>query len=569
MLPVTDEVPLAAVTAAGGELPARVRRARRTVIVATVSEYLLVAAAVTAAVALVTWPHARVFSSHVISHIDPPFSMWRLAWFAHAIAQGEPLLHANIFFPERYTYLLSDATLLQGIAAAPAIWLGVRLPAVYNALLLFGIVSSGVAMYWLARLVGVARPAAVLAALIFSLAPYRIEHLGHLELQWIAPSIVAIGCLYQLSVAPRWGAGVLLALMVWLQFLASVYYALFLMPVLAVLALISFARMQAPLRTFRILAAAALLCAALTLPVAWIYIDQGARVGPRPMSDITRYSATFASYFDVPPENALYGSLASEPESWETRLFPGALALLLALWGLRSPRRRVVVAAAVVVIVSADLSMGVHGFMYPWLLELTAFLRGLRAPARFAVFVLAGIALLAALGLEVVLSWARRRRISAALVTALAVAILCVEYRSPQTRLSRFDMDPPVYRFLRGQPAGVVLELPVPLESGQAQLDVDYIFWSTRHWRPLLNGYSGYYPASYQRTLDVLNRLPDPGSLSLLRERGVRYILVHLTYLETEHDRNLPIRLVAQPTLRWLGSYHDWIGATAVFEVLH
>jgi hypothetical protein len=94
------------------------------------------------------------------------------------------------------------------------------------------------------------------------------------------------------------------------------------------------------------------------------------------------------------------------------------------------------------------------------------------------------------------------------------------------------------------------------------------MFWSTRHWHELLNGYSGYYPASYQRTLDRLSRLPDPDSLSLLRERSVRYVLVHITYLDEKRDKDLLTALAAEPGLRWVGSYHDWIGPTAVFEVV-
>ena len=274
-----------------GAVPPRLAatdRTRRAPIAAIVVEYLLVAAALVAATAIITWPHATLFRSHVISHIDPPFSMWRLAWFSHALAEGKSLLHANIFFPEPYTYLLSDATLLEGALAAPAIRLGVALPAIYNSLVLFGIVSSGVAIYWLARLFGIARPAATLAALIFSLAPYRIEHLGHLELQWIAPSIVAFGSLYQLIYAPRWAWGVCLALAVWLQFLASVYYAVFLVPLLGIVAVVATPTMPVPLRTLRIGAAAAVICAALTFPIGRLYVDQGARVGQRTMTDITR-----------------------------------------------------------------------------------------------------------------------------------------------------------------------------------------------------------------------------------------------------------------------------------------
>ncbi len=53
----------------------------------------------------------------------------------------------------------------------------------------------------------------------------------------------------------------------------------------------------------------------------------------------------------------------------------------------------------------------------------------------------------------------------------------------------------------------------------------------------------------------------------LLRERRVRYILVHTAYLEAR-DGDLLGRLIASPDLRVLGSYADWAGATAVFEVL-
>jgi hypothetical protein len=535
---------------------------------AGVVEYALVAIGLTAMTAAVTWPHARVFTSHVISHLDPPFSMWRLAWFSHAIAQGKPLLHANIFFPEQYTYLLSDATLLQGVAAAPAIWLGVALPAVYNALLLFGIVSSGVAMYWLARRFALRRSAAALASLIFALAPYRIDHLGHLELQWIAPAIVAFGCFSQLLYAPRWRWGVGLAVALWLQFLSSVYYAIFLLPLLAVLAIAAMPTMPHRRRTFRIGLVAAILCAALTLPIARLYVDQGARVGPRAMTDITMFSATPGSYLAAPAENLLYGWTADRYGAGEKRLFPGVLALVLAIVGLFSPRHRLKAAAILIVVVALDLSLGANGLVYPWMLEWTTILQGLRAPARFAVFVLAGVSLLAALGWERVVTSTTSRGIATPLVAAFAVAIVGVEYSSPQTQLSRFDMDPSVYRFLRSQPAGVVLELPVPLESGLGALDVDYMFWSTRHWHELLNGYSGYYPASYQRTLDRLSRLPDPDSLSLLRERSVRYVLVHITYLDEKRDKDLLTALAAEPGLRWVGSYHDWIGPTAVFEVV-
>ena len=529
-------------------------------------ECLLAAAALCLGTIFITWPHATMFASHVVSHIDPLFSMWRLGWFAHAIERGENLLHANIFYPEPYAYLLSDATFLQGAMAAPALWIGVPLPAVYNALIALGIVSSGVALYWVAQSLGISRLAAAVAATVFSLAPYRIEHINHLELQWAAPAAVVLGSLYQVLYAPRWRYGVLLGLALWLQFLASVYYAVYLLPILIVLVAVSFVcTLPDARRTCYVGLLGTVLCAALTLPIARLYMDQGTRVGARPSDDTATYSATPWSYLASPEENVLYGSTHTLLGAQEKRSFPGAMALALAVAGLLSHRRRVTVAALIVVLLSMELSFGVNSVIYSLLLDWWPGLRGLRAPARYGIFVLAGVAMLAALGLERIAAGRSRR--TAALLATIAIVVACVEYRSPQHHLWRVNLDPPVYRFLRQLPAGVVVELPVPARSYLAGLDVDYLFWSTKHWRKLLNGYSGYYPPSYQATLDRLHALPDPSSLAWLRERNVRYIIVHTYYLQNGEGAQFLSELLARAELRPLGSYGDWAGRALVFEL--
>jgi hypothetical protein len=51
---------------------------------------------------------------------------------------------------------------------------------------------------------------------------------------------------------------------------------------------------------------------------------------------------------------------------------------------------------------------------------------------------------------------------------------------------------------------------------------------SIAHWRPLLNGYSSYFPQQYERSLLLAARLPDDlGALRALRqETGLELILV-------------------------------------------
>ena len=85
------------------------------------------AVVVAALTVLVTWPQALHIATRVAAHDDPLFSIWRLAWIAHALATDPaPLFDANIFHPATKTLTFSDAMLLEG-ALARALVLGRRL----------------------------------------------------------------------------------------------------------------------------------------------------------------------------------------------------------------------------------------------------------------------------------------------------------------------------------------------------------------------------------------------------------------------------------------------------------
>ena len=50
---------------------------------------------------------------------------------------------------------------------------------------------------------------------------------------------------------------------------------------------------------------------------------------------------------------------------------------------------------------------------------------------------------------------------------------------------------------------------------------------ATVHWRPMLNGYSGFLPRSYVTHYERLRSFPDPASIAYLREIGVTHVAVH------------------------------------------
>ena len=86
---------------------------------------------------VMTWPQVEYLGTRARQHQDVYFNMWRLRWFAHALATAPShLFDGNIFHPERRTLTYSDAMIVEGVVAAPLLWAGVPPVLVHNLLLL-------------------------------------------------------------------------------------------------------------------------------------------------------------------------------------------------------------------------------------------------------------------------------------------------------------------------------------------------------------------------------------------------------------------------------------------------
>src|SRR5207237_6746446 len=187
-------------------------------------------------------------------------------------------------------------------------------------------------------------------------------------------------------------------------------------------------------------------------------------------------------------------------------LFPGLFALMLALAGACPPIGRGQAAYCALLVVSVWAALGYHSALYPVLYRTLAPIRGLRVPARFNIVALLSVAVLAGFGVDRLGRVSSRLKGSAAL--AIAVVIFLIEYAA-YPRLAEIVRDPlPVYKWLNTFPIAPVAELPMPSPGGLPGPDPMYLYYSTWHWRPLLNGYSGYYPLSYVHLMDSVERFP-------------------------------------------------------------
>jgi hypothetical protein len=509
----------------------------------------------------------------VASHFDPYFSMWRLSWVAHAL-RNEPanLFEGNVFHPAGRTLAMSDATLLQGLLAAPLLWAGVSPALAYNLLLLGGIAGSGLAMFILARSLTGTTGSALAAATVFTMGPYRIEHFMHLELQWAMWIPLALWAVHHALSGGSRTFGLLAGVFLWLQFLSSVYYGMFLSIVLTVF--VPLAAFAAPrdraIRGIAWLLAGAGLAVLLTLPYAIPYLQNAQTLGDRPLDEMLTYSARRISYLSSPEQNWLWGWT----ESWgapELHLFPGLTAVLLAVLAVLHRPRTLVLPYFVVAIVAIELSFGPTGRIYSWLLDHVSPLHGLRAPSRLAIVVLCATAMLAGFGMRAIqLRLARQRTGAATAVVAVVFVLMLAEYRNTGMSLATVAPDPPavrnVYVTVRSLGPGAVFELPRPDLRSLPGYDPWYAFWSRTHWHPLLNGYSGYYPPEYPRTIANTEHFPDSQSIEYLRELDVRYVIVHRGHFEDDDDFvSLILRMTEEPALERFGSLEAPHGEAELF----
>jgi len=170
---------------------------------------------------------------------------------------------------------------------------------------------------------------------------------------------------------------------------------------------------------------------------------------------------------------------------------------------------------------------------------------GLRVPARFAMIVAFMLAVLAGYGAAALARSGLGRR--SLVVVGIAVLIEGThvpfvvngmtplrDLRTPEARLYRPARAPAVYHAMARQPAGaVVVELPL----GQPDYDLRAMYYSTVHWRRLVNGYSGFVPPHYFRLTAALAEVPRHPEVALqaLGASGATHAILHeAAYLGTE-----------------------------------
>jgi hypothetical protein len=152
-----------------------------------------------------------------------------------------------------------------------------------------------------------------------------------------------------------------------------------------------------------------------------------------------------------------------------------------------------------------------------------AIFRSIRVPSRGIVLFDLGLGVLAAWGLS--LATRQLPRWGRAAAVAATLAVVGFEYRAFPIDIGDVDPQAPaVYQWLgRTKFPGAIVHWPFAFDP-----DIEYTFRSTAHWKPILNGYSGFGPPLYHELSDLLQERPIPSVCwDRMEEMGASVLVFH------------------------------------------
>jgi len=341
--------------------------------------------------------------------------------------------------------------------------------------------------------------------------------------------------------ARRWRMGLLTGVALAAQYLSGMCFDDFLGAYLVVVGGgLLLARGRSGVASLKPLLAGALLAGVLVLPTPPPYMHVRRSIGERPMAAVRICSAQPPDYL------AIRHPMPRSGRCNERQVFPGVLIVVLALVAVWPPVRPVRVVYVTGLAVAFDLSLGSNGVLYPFFYDWCLPFRGLRAPARYSMLAGLSLAVLAGFGAARLIESARSRRFRVALAAVLCAVILA-EPRPP-VAVEPLPTVPEVYRAMKGRPVGAIAELPM-LHAVAAQ----YLYYSTFHWLPMVNGYSGALPASYRPIHFAVQRFPDDLSMPMLRAYGVSHVVLHEEFCGEGEYRDVIARIERRPELVFVG----------------
>jgi hypothetical protein len=521
---------------------------------------------------LLTYPLApRLTHVGRINTDDGRFSIWTVAWVAHALTT-DPLnvYDANMFYPHRSTLAYSEANLGAGLLGVP-FWLATHNPhATHNGAVLLSFIISFAGAYYLARYLTGHAPVAYVAAVLYAFCPFVFARTAHIQLLMVGGLPWTMLAFHRLADRPTVGRATALGLAIWAQALSCSYYGIFagMMVGLATLVTAAIRPCWRSREDWVGIALAAFVSVGLTLPFFVPYLRIQSTEGfARTLDDARDYSANLEAW--GASSAWAHRWWLSAIEGYNEALFPGIFTLIAAaagiVWLVRRrgdsalPRygRDIPAIYGAIAIITFWSSFGPDAGLYWVLYETIPIFSFLRAPGRIGIAVVLSLVVLALPLLVHLVARAKRPAFVGGLLALLAAAELNA---APLTQLREVEPIDDVYRVIATLPRGAVAEFPFWYNRMDFPRHAYYLLNSTAHWKPLVNGYGDHIPADFRKIVVPLSSFPSRESFGILAKADARYVVFHLNMYNRRNRERLLYDWERQRPMTWDGCRHDFAG---------
>ena len=487
---------------------------------------------------------------------DVRLNAWILAWDQYALFRSPfQLFDANIFYPARNTLAGSEHLLGVALQVLPGHFVNEGAVFGYNVAFVMSYVLLGGATYFLVFRLTSNAWAATIAGVLQVAAPWRLEALPHLQLlsaQWI-PVIWMLLLKHAEGLETKIDT-ISLFVVTTIQLLSCYYLAYMLTFSVAVLVsclmIVLRPRRKSVIGMLFVLGLAYSIFAVTSIPYLLRDAAGGLVHDGWPTSPV---GSVWILRHVWPP--VMLPSLVrdvSDATSWV--VLPVWLFSLAALAWLASVRQRldsfshvsrsnIAVIGALVIVALASVLLAIGPGEGSWSHALANLFEScvpgydlFRVARRWLILFALCAAILAGLGVAALFRVAaplprQWSRVLGACCLAFALVYVPIAKRPTTPALGALESATPAYRYLAELPPGPVLEIP----WGNIETEAVYQLASTRHWKPILNGYTGYPPLSYPFLIHHLDGLPRASQLETLsRLTAVRWILVHRQWADEQ-----------------------------------
>ncbi|MCP4539323.1 MAG: hypothetical protein GY832_19480 [Chloroflexi bacterium] len=511
---------------------------------------------------MMTWPLTAQLGTHLAGNGDMMVHQWTFWWVKQSILSGHSPFYTDLmFYPQGASLAAHNFAWFHIIAWLPLQAIVGNIAA-YNLIFIVAFALNGFAMYLLAHEMTGSKPAAFIGGLVGGFWPYALSHYEHPNLIVTCWVPLALVYLRRTLKNGQKRDALLTAFFLFLTGLTR-WHLLIMGGIIIGLYLLYKCLTEKACRSRRTVSMLVLVGLVtgilLILPAAPVAIAQLTRTNPEDifLDEQTTGQTDLLAYVLPSHYNPLWGDAVLplyEKFKVNQVYVPvlGYTVIALALYGAATnwPQARFWILAAVVYVALAiGPQLRINGQLYPQipmpyrLVGDAFFIRVLRKPDRFNVFLGLPLGMLASLGIQAML---HRRPFSQRpfLLIGIAGTLILAEY-CPIPYTTTLPAIPAWYGQLAQEPGQFgILDLPTHSHT----YDKHYMLYQTTHAKPLVVGHVSRPP---RETLAFIESVPyltyarqhnamDPAltdvshQLRPLARANVRYIVLHKKLARTK-----------------------------------